>query len=119
MKQEWEREEYIDCCNRNERRGMAWWRLGIRKLRGSRKGVEKGTCPLCLGKEDTKHILLECLETNDWRMEMLCERWLDINEEMVYKKVLSCTKNMMVKNIGKFLFRVKCKREGKVKKLGI
>jgi hypothetical protein len=26
---------------------------------------------------------------------------------------------MMVKNIGKFLFRFKCKWEGKVKKLGI
>jgi hypothetical protein len=35
------REEFIDFCNRNERRGMAWWRLGIWKLRGSRKGVEK------------------------------------------------------------------------------
>jgi hypothetical protein len=40
MKQEWGREEYIDCCNSNERRCMAWWRLGIWKLRGSRKGVE-------------------------------------------------------------------------------
>jgi hypothetical protein len=29
MKQEWGREEYIDCCNRNERRGTAWWRLGF------------------------------------------------------------------------------------------
>jgi hypothetical protein len=29
MKQEWGREEYIDCCNRNERIGMAWWRLRI------------------------------------------------------------------------------------------
>jgi hypothetical protein len=73
MKQEWDREEFIVYCNRNERRGMAWWRLGIWKLRGSRKGVEKGTCPLCLGEEDTKHILLECPETNDWRTEMLCK----------------------------------------------
>jgi hypothetical protein len=56
MKQEWGREEYIDCCNRYERRCMAWWRLGIWKLRGSRKGVEKGTCSLCLGKEDTNTI---------------------------------------------------------------
>jgi hypothetical protein len=43
MKQEWEREEFIDCCNRNDRE--VWpgggWRLGIWKLRGSRKGVEK------------------------------------------------------------------------------
>jgi hypothetical protein len=35
MKQEWGREEYINCCNRNLRRGMAWWTLGIWKLRGS------------------------------------------------------------------------------------
>jgi hypothetical protein len=98
---------------------MAWWRLGIWKLRGSRKGVEKGTCPLCLGKEDTKHILLECAETKNWRTEMLCKRWLDINEEVAYRKMLICTNKMMVKNMGKFLFRVQCKWERKVKKTGI
>jgi hypothetical protein len=54
--------------------------------------VEKGTCPLCLGKEGTKHILLECPETKDWRTGMLCKRWLDINIEVAYSKVLSCTK---------------------------
>jgi hypothetical protein len=53
-------------------------------------------------------------------MEMLCKRWLDIYEEIAFRKVLSCTKKKkMVKNIGKFLFRVKCKWKGKVKKLGI
>jgi hypothetical protein len=119
MKHKWGREEYIDCCNRNERRGMAWCRLGIWKLRGSRKGVEKETCPLCLGKEDTKHILLECLETENWRTEMLCKRWVDINEEVVYRKMLSCTNKMMVKNMGKFLFTVQCEWERMVKKMGI
>jgi hypothetical protein len=49
----------------------------------------------------------------------LCKSWLDINEEIAYRKVLSCTKKIMVKNIGKFLFRVKCKWEWKVKKMGI
>jgi hypothetical protein len=53
VKQEWGREEYIDCCNRNERRCMAWWRLGIWKLRGSWKGVDKGTYSQCLGKDQT------------------------------------------------------------------
>jgi hypothetical protein len=66
--------------------------------------VELGTYPLCSGKEDTKHILLECPETNDWRMEMLCKRWLDIIEKIAYRKVLICPK-MMVKSTGKFLFR--------------
>jgi hypothetical protein len=36
-----------------------------------------------------------------WRTEMLCKRWLDINEEIAYRKVLSCT-NKMVKNIVKY-----------------
>jgi hypothetical protein len=38
--------------------------------------------------------------------------WMD-------RKVLSCKKRMVVKNIGKFLFRVKRKWEWKVKKMGI
>jgi hypothetical protein len=29
MKQEWAREEYIVCCTRNERSGLAWFRTGI------------------------------------------------------------------------------------------
>jgi hypothetical protein len=81
--------------------------------------VEKGTCPLCLGKEDTKHILLECPETKNWRTEILWKRWLGVNEEVTYKKMLSCTNKMTVKNMGTFLFRVQCKWERKVKKTGI
>jgi hypothetical protein len=80
--------------------------------------VELGTYPLCSGEEDTKHIFLDCPETNDWRMGMLCKRRLDINVKMAYRKVLICPK-MMVKSTGKCLFRVKCKWEGKVKKLVI
>jgi hypothetical protein len=57
----------------NERRDMASWRLGIWKLRGCRKGIEKGICPLCLGKEDIKHILLECPETTNWGKEIMCK----------------------------------------------
>jgi hypothetical protein len=54
--------------------------------------MKQGTCPLCIGMEGTKYILLVCPETNDWRMEMLCKIWLDIDEEIAYRKVLSCTK---------------------------
>jgi hypothetical protein len=37
MKQEWAREEYIVCCTKNERSGLAWFKTGIWKLRGMRK----------------------------------------------------------------------------------
>jgi hypothetical protein len=49
----------------------------------------------------------------------MCKRWLDINQEVAYRKMLSCTNKMMVNNMGKFLFRVPCKWERKVKKTGI
>jgi hypothetical protein len=62
MKQEWAREQYIS-CKRNERSGLAWFKTGIRKLRGMRKGFEKGRCPLCSEDEDAIHILLKCSET--------------------------------------------------------
>jgi hypothetical protein len=41
MKQEWAREEYTYCCTRNEKSGLAWFKTGIWKLRGMRKGFEE------------------------------------------------------------------------------
>jgi hypothetical protein len=38
VKQEWARQEYIECCTRNERSGLAWFKTDIWKLRGIRKG---------------------------------------------------------------------------------
>jgi hypothetical protein len=55
--------EYVKCCSRKERLGIAWWRVGIRKLKEIRRGLKKGRCPLCYELEDTKHILLICTET--------------------------------------------------------
>jgi hypothetical protein len=38
-------------------------KAGVWKLRGIRRGLGKGTCPLCRGNEDAKHTLLSCPET--------------------------------------------------------
>jgi hypothetical protein len=56
MKHKLGTEEYIEFCSKNERNGLVWMKAGVRKLRGIRKGLEKGTCPLCRGNEDVKHI---------------------------------------------------------------
>jgi hypothetical protein len=47
-------------CSRNDRRGTEWFWAGIWKLRGTRKGLEIGRCPLCNGEEVVVHILLKC-----------------------------------------------------------
>jgi hypothetical protein len=39
MKLLWDREDYVMCGSRNDRMGIAWFRAGIWKLRGIRKGL--------------------------------------------------------------------------------
>jgi ribosomal protein L37AE/L43A len=46
MKLEWGKEEYTFCCTRNERSGLARFKLGIWKLRGVRRRFKKGRCHL-------------------------------------------------------------------------
>jgi hypothetical protein len=109
MKQEWAREEYTVCCTRNERGGLAWFKTGIWKLRGMRKGSEKARCPLCSEDEDATHILLKCSETRKWREQFLRRKWLVLNEWIAYTKIINCTNITDLRNIGSYIYKIKCK----------
>jgi hypothetical protein len=50
IKYEWGKECYIDKCTRKERIGIISLKAGIWKLKGIRRGLEKGRCPLCWGR---------------------------------------------------------------------
>ena len=54
---------YIDKRNSNEGIGLAWSRMGIRKLRVKSRGAEK--IKHCLRKEEKNmvHTLLKCKDT--------------------------------------------------------
>jgi hypothetical protein len=56
MKLVWSREEYVACCSRKEKRATEWFKAGIWKLRGMRKGSEKGRSYLWSKEENTAHI---------------------------------------------------------------
>jgi hypothetical protein len=99
MKQDWAREEYIVCCTRNERSGLAWFKTGIWKLRGMRKGFERRRCSLCSEDEDAIHILLKCSETRRWREQFLSRKWLVLNECTAYKKITNYTNIIELRNI--------------------
>jgi hypothetical protein len=45
-------------------------------LKGIRRNTDKGKCPLCLGEEDVKHILLDCLAAGNWKIEFSSEKLL-------------------------------------------
>jgi hypothetical protein len=50
--------------------GNIKWKAGIWKLRGIRRGFERGRFPLCLGEEDAKYIVLKCSECKSGKKNM-------------------------------------------------
>jgi hypothetical protein len=116
MKQKWGKEEYIKLCSRHERNGLVWMKAGVWKLRGIRRGWGKRTCPLCGGNEDVKHVLLSCSETKKGRMQSMNKKWLCINEEVAYKKIVHCTTKNHIIHFGEYLDKVKHKWESRVRR---
>jgi hypothetical protein len=114
MKLLWDREGYAMCGSRNERRGTVWFRAGIWKLTGMRKGLEIGRCPLCIREEDAVHILIKCPGTRRLR-EQLSRKLQIINEELAYKKIINCTNTVELRNLGRYLYKTKCKWENRIK----
>jgi hypothetical protein len=58
-------------------------------LKGVRWNTDKGRCPLCLGKEDAKHmLLLDCWKNMNRRFKFLTNKWLNMNKEVAYRKIL-------------------------------
>jgi hypothetical protein len=77
------------------------------QLKGIRRNMDKGRCPLCLVEEDVKHILLDCLETRNWRMKFLNEKWLNTNKEVAYRSILRSTNKAQIRNLGRYLDKYK------------
>jgi hypothetical protein len=56
-------------------------------------------------------ILLKCSETK----KCVNSNWLNIKEDLAYRKLISCTNVNKIKSLGKYLFKTKCKWENKVR----
>jgi hypothetical protein len=105
------------CGSMNDRRGISWFRAGIWKLRGIRKGLVIGICPQCNGQEEAVHILLKCPETRRLREHLLSRKWQIINEELAYNKIINCTNTVELRNLGKYLYKIRRKWENIIKEL--
>jgi hypothetical protein len=84
-------------------------------MRGMRKEFEKGRCPLCSEDEVAVHILLKCSETRKWREQFLSRKWLRLDEWIVFKKIINFTNSIELRNIGSYLYKIKCKWENKIR----
>jgi hypothetical protein len=103
----WGKKLYIECCSRKERSGIAWLIAGIWQLKGVRRNTDKGSSPLCLEEEDVKHILLECKETKYWRVKLIHDKWLNMNKEVAYRKIMKIRNRTYIQNVRTYLDTVK------------
>ena len=105
---------YISKCSEKERMSIAWWRLGIRRLKRIRKNFQKGKCPISNGREDAQHIILECEVTKELRRKYLNSRILNIHPNLAYNKIIYKKSNININNIGKLLYKIKMEWEKKI-----
>jgi hypothetical protein len=52
-----------------------------------------------------------------WQKQFFNKNWLQINEETVYRKLISNTKTLELGNLGEGLYTTKHKWESKIQKL--
>jgi hypothetical protein len=55
--------------------------MGIWKLKGVRRNIEQGTCPVCNKEEGWSH-LLRCGETKSWRENLDDKRFTSVDLEI-------------------------------------
>jgi len=91
----------------NGRRGRAWLKLGIWKLRGVSGGTERRRCLLYGKKETEVQLLLNCTKTHSWRKE-LRNKWPNVNEETALR-IQKCIK-------GTLAYKMECKWKTQLKK---
>lgn len=114
IKSGWGMETYVYKCSSKIRYGLAWMRLGIWKLKNFRGNYPRDMCPLCMKVENARHILLECLETDEWRKTFISSKYLRMNKEVAFKKLCITSNLEVIQKIGMYLFLVRNKWKKKV-----
>jgi hypothetical protein len=75
-----------------------------------RKNIDKGRCPLDLSEEDVIHNLLDCLGTRNWIMKFLNDKWLRMNKDVAYRKILRCSTKDRIRNVSRYLDKISINR---------
>ena len=68
-----------ESCARKERNCLSCLKVGVWKLRGIRRGINKGIFLLCFRSED---VILTC---SGIKLFFFCLRWLDMSEALCEK----------------------------------
>jgi hypothetical protein len=89
--------------------------MGIWRLKGIRKNVEIGICPICR-KEEELSLILRCAGTKNWREEILDKIFWNINPEIGIRKIAQCKNKERWQKLELYLSRYRVKWERMIKK---
>jgi hypothetical protein len=56
-------------------------------------------------EEHARHILPKCPQKKEWREELVCSKWLNINEVMAYRKIIVCKNVTALETIRNYLYK--------------
>jgi hypothetical protein len=88
------------------------------KLKGLRKGAERGRCPLREEEMTASHILLKCKELKRWRVTILQQEMsTNKRKKTAYRKLIRNNTTLELDSLNKCLYKMKCKKENKIEKL--
>jgi hypothetical protein len=76
----------------------------------------KRNMPPMHGQRRCQANTFELPKNKKWRMQFMNEKWLCINEELAYKKIVNCTNKAHTIHLEEYLDKVKHKWESRVRK---
>lgn len=82
---------------------------GMSKLKRTKKKQRYRETSFRLGEENAKHVVLDCLETRNWRKRFLNGKRLNVKKEIAYMEILRCTNENETINLGRYIDKAKCK----------
>jgi hypothetical protein len=56
-------------------------------------------------------------KTRKWRVEILCKKWLNMNEDLACRKIIDGVNITQERNLGKYFDKVRCKWGNEVKQM--
>ena len=90
-------------CQERKKGNSVEVRRGVITDRNKEKQIKEDALYI---REDIKRILVDCLVTRNWRMELLSKEWLTVNKETAHRKILRCS-NTDHTNLSRYLNKVK------------
>jgi hypothetical protein len=52
-----------------------------------------------------------------WREQFFSRKWLGLNELIVLRKIINCNNSIVLRNIGNYLYKIKCKWDNRIRNL--